>query len=92
MLVAALAQEGFGNIDMIGGGMLLDMLLVDSVFDRLYLTQACRILGGQPFDTLTTGALLDPPADFKLRSFCYDPAVGNVVEQLFVVFDVRRRP
>lgn len=88
-LVAALAQEGFGSIDMVGGSMLLDMLLVDRVLDRLYLTQACRILGGQPFDTLMKGPLLDPPGAFELRALCYDAAEGDAVEQLFMVLDRR---
>lgn len=86
-LIAALAHEGFGNIDMTAGAELLDTLLVDNAFDRLYLTQACRILGGLSFDTLLKGRPLDPPADFKLRSLCYDAKNGSAVEQLFVVFD-----
>lgn len=90
-LVAALMQEGFGTIDMVGGSMLLDMLLADRVLDRLYFTQACRILGGQPFDTLMKGPLLDPPAAFELRALCYDAAEGDAVEQLFMVLDCLKR-
>jgi riboflavin biosynthesis pyrimidine reductase len=86
-LVAVLAREGFGNIDMTAGAELLNTLLADRAFDRLYLTQACRILGGLSFDTLLKGRPLDPPADFKLRSLCYDAGDGSAVEQLFVVFD-----
>ena len=86
-LIAALTQEGFGNIDMTAGAELLNTLLVDNAFDRLYLTQACRILGGLSFDTLLKGQQLDPPADFKLRSLCYDAKDGSAVEQLFVAFD-----
>lgn len=89
-LVAALAKEGFGTIDMIAGAELLNTLLLDHAFDRLYLTQACRILGGLSFDTLLKGNPLDPPADFKLRSLCYDAAEGDGVEQLFAVFDRSR--
>ena len=86
-LVAALAQEGFGNIDMIAGAVLLDTFLVDGVFDRLYLTQACRILGGTSYETLHEGQQLNPPADFKLRSLYYDAAKAGTIEQLFTVFD-----
>lgn len=89
-LIAALAQEGFGNIDMTAGAVLLDTLLVNGVLDRLYLTQACRILGGTSYETLHEGRQLDPPADFKLRSLYYDAAEAGAIEQLFVTFDLRR--
>lgn len=88
-LIAALAQEGFGNIDMTAGSVLLNTLLADGAFDRLYLTQACRILGGRSFETLLTGEQLDPPADFKLRSLHYDVGESGTIEQLFFVFDYR---
>ncbi|HET6725756.1 MAG TPA: dihydrofolate reductase family protein [Gammaproteobacteria bacterium] len=84
-LVSALAREGFANIAMIGGAELLNTLLVDNVFDRLYLTQAHRILGGLSFDTLLKGRQLNPPADFSLRSLCFDTA-GDF-EQSFAVYD-----
>ncbi|MDN5864350.1 MAG: dihydrofolate reductase family protein [Gammaproteobacteria bacterium] len=86
-LVAALAREGFGNIDMIAGGELLNSLIADGAFDRLYLTRACRILGGREFDTLLKGRPLEPPVDFELLSLCYDAGEGGGVAQLFTVFD-----
>lgn len=90
-LIAALAREGFGNIDMIAGAELLDTLLVAGVFDRLYLTQACRMLGGRSFDTLLKGGRLDPPADFDLRALFHDDAAGDPVgQQLFTVLDRRK--
>lgn len=89
-LVAALLQEGFANIDMVAGAELLNTLLADDVLDRLYLTQACRILGGLSFDTLLKGRQLDPPASFKLRALFYDAASGGGIEQLFGVYDCRR--
>ena len=88
-LIAALAQEGFGNIDMTAGSVLLHALLTAGVLDRLYLTQACRILGGRSFETLYSGDELDPPADFKLNSLYYDSGEGGDIEQLFSVFDYR---
>ena len=86
-LVKALALEGFGNIDMTAGSVLLNALLTAGVLDRLYLTQACRILGGRSFETLHTGEELDPPADFKLRSLFYDAGENGAIRQLFSVFD-----
>lgn len=86
-LVSTLACEGFANIAMVGGAELLNTLLVDNVFDRLYLTQAHRMLGGLSFDTLLKGRQLNPPADFTLRSLCFD--TGGDFEQSFAVYDKR---
>ncbi|HET7308447.1 MAG TPA: dihydrofolate reductase family protein [Gammaproteobacteria bacterium] len=84
-LVSTLASEGFANIAMVGGAEMLNTLLTNNVFDRLYLTQAHRILGGLSFDTLLKGRQLNPPADFKLRSLCFD--TGGDFEQSFAVYD-----
>jgi hypothetical protein len=73
----------------IGGGELLDALVVDGVLNRLYLTLACRILGGQTFNTLLSGPILDPAPHFGLAALYYD-AEGADVEQIFAIFD--RRP
>ncbi len=89
-LIEALAKEGFGNIFMTAGGELLNTLLTDNAFDRLYLTQACRILGGVSYDTLLKGQALNPPADFNLRSLCYDAGNDSNVEQLFAVLNYRQ--
>lgn len=84
-LVSTLAAEGFANIAMVGGAEMLNTLLADNVFDRLYLTQAHRILGGLSFDTLLKGSQLKPPADFTLHSLCVDS--GGEFEQLFAVYN-----
>lgn len=89
-LIDALAKEGFGNIFMIAGGELLNTLLTDHAFDRLYLTQACRILGGRSFDTLLNGQQLIPPSTFKLRSLYYDAGNTSTVNQLFATFDYQK--
>jgi riboflavin biosynthesis pyrimidine reductase len=89
-LVEALANEGFRNIAMIGGGEVLHALIVDGALDRLYLTLACRMLGGLSFDTLLTGPVLDLAARFELSALHYDAAAEGArsgVEQLFAIFD-----
>lgn len=88
-LVSALAGEGFGNIDMVGGADLFNTLLADNVFNRLYLTQAHRLTGGRSFDTLVKGEQLNPPAALKLRALFLDTA--GEVEQSFAVYDVGSR-
>jgi riboflavin biosynthesis pyrimidine reductase len=90
LLLEALSAEGFGNVDMIAGGVLLNTLLADGAIDRLYLTQVCRALGGVRFDTFVKGSTLDPVAAFKLRSLCLDAGDDDGIEQLFSVFDCRK--
>lgn len=89
-LVETLGQEGYGTIDMIAGGQLLRTLLADRVFTRLYLTQACRMLGGSSFDTLLKGQQFNSPADFELNSLFYDTGTDELKSQLFAVLDYQQ--
>jgi dihydrofolate reductase len=88
-LIEALARESHWNIAMIGGGEILHALIVDDALDRLYLTLACRMLGGVSFDTLLTGSVLERAASFRLKALHYDAegSEGSDVEQLFAIFD-----
>lgn len=88
-LIEALARESLWNIAMIGGGQTMRTLLVDDAVDRLYLTLACRTLGGVSFDTLLTGPVLERPVSFRLAALHYDAqgTDGSDVEQLFAIFD-----
>jgi riboflavin biosynthesis pyrimidine reductase len=88
-LIEALARESHWNIAMIGGGEILNALIVDDALDRLYLTLACRLLGGTSFDTLLTGPVLERTAGFKLQALHYDAEgpQGSDVEQLFAILD-----
>lgn len=88
-LIDALTRESHRNIAIIGGGQMLRALVADDALDRLYLTLACRILGGTSFDTLLTGATLPQAARFKLEALHYDAEgpEGSNVEQLFAIFD-----
>lgn len=92
-LVEALEREGHRNIAMIGGGEILRALLVDDALDRLYLTLACRILGGTVFDTLLTGPVLAPAPRLEVNALHYDAGSTSAAgaEQLFAIFDVQRR-
>ena len=91
-LIEALAREQHSSIAMLGGGEVLHALVVDDVLDRLYLTLACRMLGGQSFDTLLTGPVLEAAPRFKLEALHYDAEArdGSDVDQLFAMLDRRR--
>lgn len=88
-LIEALAQEKRWNVALIAGGEVLNALLVDNVLDRLYLTLACRVLGGLSFDTLLTGPALEQATPFTLKALHHDAegAESSDIEQLFAVFD-----
>jgi riboflavin biosynthesis pyrimidine reductase len=88
-LVEALAREALRNVALIAGGEILNTLVADDVLDRLYLTVACRMLGGLSFDTLLTGPELPQPARLTLKALHYDApaAAQSNVEQLFAIFE-----
>jgi riboflavin biosynthesis pyrimidine reductase len=88
-LIDALSREAHFNIAVIGGGEILNTLLVDDALDRLYLTLACRVLGGLSFDTLLTGPPLERAVGFSLKALHYDAKRTDApgVEQLFAIFD-----
>ena len=71
--VDALAEQGYRTVYSAAGPRILRMLLAADVLDRLYLTTAPRILGGDPFAAIVDGPLLDPPVDMTLRTLYHDP-------------------
>ncbi|HEY9200381.1 MAG TPA: dihydrofolate reductase family protein [Gammaproteobacteria bacterium] len=87
-LVELLTGEGFRNIYSIAGPGVLETLVRAQVLDRIYLTQANRLIGGVSFDTLFEGHLLNPPADFSLRALYYDQHAGDSFAQLFGIYDL----
>ncbi|MGD8622464.1 MAG: dihydrofolate reductase family protein [Anaerolineales bacterium] len=86
-LISGLNDRGNKLIYSTAGPNILHMLLVDNVLDRLYLTIAMRVLGGNPISTVNKGPLLDPPADFELYSLFLDPDGPANISQLYATFD-----
>jgi riboflavin biosynthesis pyrimidine reductase len=88
-LIGALAEESLLNVALISGGETLRTLVADDALDRLYLTLACRMLGGVSFDTLLTGPVLERARGFRLKALHYDAetAESSSIEQLFTIFD-----
>lgn len=69
------------------GPKILRLLLQDNVLNRLYLTLANRILGGNPFATIVDGALLQPAVNFKMNALYFDAAGLEGLGQLFAVYN-----
>ncbi len=86
-LIEALAAEGFSSIYSIAGPGVFETLINARVLNRLYLTQVHRLIGGDSFDTLLEGDLIDPPAGFDMQALYYDRCAGDVGAQLFGVYD-----
>lgn len=85
-----LSELGYELIYNATGPKVLHLLLKDGVLDRLYLSFASRILGGDPYSSIVEGDLLDPPQNFRLNSLYHDPHAFNGFGQLFCSYDVIR--
>jgi riboflavin biosynthesis pyrimidine reductase len=86
-LVQAMAGLGYRAIYSASGPKVLHLLLAAGVLDRLYLTLANRLLGGDPFSSIVEGPLLEKAVDMRLRSAYYDDAGLDGLGQLFVCYD-----
>jgi len=71
----------------IAGPSVFHTLLSARVVNRLYLTIAQQLLGGEDVDTLTRGTLLDPAQGMQLVSLYHDSHAPAGAGQLFGVFD-----
>ncbi|MDF1499226.1 MAG: dihydrofolate reductase family protein [Anaerolineales bacterium] len=86
-LVDELQTAGYRFIYSTAGPRILHLLLTGKVLDRLYLTFASRILGGDPFSSIVEGPLLGSPADFKIHSLYFDPQEPDNLGQFYATFD-----
>jgi len=82
-----LAQRGYRSIYAIAGPAVFHTLLASRIVDRLYLTIAQQILGGDSYDTLSRGALLEPAQGMRLVALCHDPHAPGDAGQLFGIFE-----
>lgn len=87
LLVNRLGTLGYRSLYAIAGPAVLHTLVQAGALDRLYLTLACRLLGGEGYDTLVRGRSLNPPAGMQLHELHHDPAAPEGAGQLFCVFD-----
>lgn len=86
-LVQAMTDLGYHTVYSAAGPKILHMLLAGGVLDRLYLTLAGRILGGDPFAAVVDGRVLDTAVNMKLHSLTLDPAGLDGLGQLFLAYD-----
>ncbi|GAB4581978.1 MAG: hypothetical protein Fur0022_47300 [Anaerolineales bacterium] len=86
-LVAALSARGYRTIYNATGPKVMHLLLKAGVLNRLYLTHANRILGGEPFSSIVEGDLLEPAADFRLQALYLDAEGVEGLGQVFGVYE-----
>ena len=72
-MIDQLAAEGYRSIYAIAGPWVFHTLLEAQVVDRLYLTLACQLLGGNEYDTLLEGPQLIPPISMQAVGLYHDP-------------------
>jgi riboflavin biosynthesis pyrimidine reductase len=82
-----LAQHGYRSIYAIAGPEVFHTLLKSRICDRLYLTVTQQILGGDSYDTLTRGELLEPAQGMRLVGLCHDPHAPLAAGQLLCIFE-----
>ncbi|SER40133.1 Pyrimidine reductase, riboflavin biosynthesis [Nitrosomonas sp. Nm51] len=86
-MIDYLTKRGYRLIFSSAGPKILHLLIASRMLNRLYLTHACQILGGEYYAGIIEGKLLEPAADFNLNSLYLDPAGPGGQSQLFYAFD-----
>lgn len=85
-MVQQLNELGYQTVYSAAGPKVLHLLLAGGVLDRLYLTHANRLLGGQPYSSILEGRLLEPAADYKIGTLYLDPHGLDGLGQLCVSY------
>jgi riboflavin biosynthesis pyrimidine reductase len=86
-MVQRITELGYQTVYSAAGPKVLHLLLAGGVLDRLYLTHANRLLGGQPYSSIVEGDLLEPAFDMTLNTVYYDPRGVDSLGQLFVSYN-----
>ncbi len=87
-LTRALGGLGFRSLFLLAGPRLLEAMLRDGRLDRLYLTLAHRLLGGERFHSLIAGPELGPAG--RLRLAALYSATERVEGEWFALFETLR--
>lgn len=86
-LAAQMAAFGYRAVYSAAGPQILHLLASGGALNRLYLTFAFHLLGGDPYAGVVDGPLLEHPPGFSLYSLHLDPGAPGGHRQLFAAFD-----
>ncbi len=84
-----LGELGYRRIYAIAGPSVLHALVHGNALDRLYLTTAHCLLGGQEFDTIAWGPEFSPACNLPLRALYLDRRMPEGAGQTLAVHDYR---
>jgi riboflavin biosynthesis pyrimidine reductase len=87
-LVDAIAALGYRVVYSAAGPKVHHLFSSAGVVDRLYLTLANTILGGDDYSSILEGPVLDRGAEFHLNSLYYDTAAIGGAGQLLLSYDI----
>jgi len=85
-LVGRLSELGYQIVYSAAGPKVHHLLLEDGVLDRLYLTHANRLLGGQRFSSIVEGNLFSPAVDMTLNTIYYDSFGLDGLGQIYLSY------
>ena len=85
-MVQHMTDLGYRTVYSAAGPKILHLLLRDGVLNRLYLTHANRLLGGDPFASIVEGDLLETAVNMRLHALYHDPQGLDGLGQLFTVY------
>jgi riboflavin biosynthesis pyrimidine reductase len=86
-MVQHMAELGYQTVYSAAGPKIHHLLLSGGVLNRLYLTHANRLLGGQEYASIVDGESFSPAVDMTLYALYHDPHGLDGLGQLFVVYD-----
>lgn len=88
-MAVELQQQGFQTVYSAAGPRVLHLLLDARILDRLYLTYAFQLLGGESYSSIVEGGLLTPASDLELHSLYLDPGPLGTPGQLFATYNLK---
>jgi riboflavin biosynthesis pyrimidine reductase len=86
-LVRCMTELGYRTVYSATGPKVLHLLLSAGMLDRLYVTHANRLLGGNPYSTIVEGTLLEPATDLRINTIYLDPYALDGLGQLLLSYD-----
>jgi riboflavin biosynthesis pyrimidine reductase len=84
-----MAALGYQSVFNSTGPKVQHLLLEGKVLDRLYLTYANKLLGGDPYSSIVEGPLLTPETNLHINTIYYDSFALDGLGQLFLSYDVQ---
>jgi riboflavin biosynthesis pyrimidine reductase len=85
-LVGRLSELGYQIVYSAAGPKVHHLLLEDGILDRLYLTHANRLLGGQRFSSIVEGNLFSPAVDMTINTIYYDSFGLDGLGQIYLSY------